>query len=532
MTADPLARALRAMTWLCLAVPIAILLRPTLATVVSTAGRTALAGVLIHRFPVVGATLGLATAVGVVGTAAGAMMAAVHHAYRFTGRGILHWMTLAPVLLPPVTASTTLLQIWGNNCVVAQLTGGDWVSVYGFTGLALADILAMVPLAYLAVLSGLRTLDEGLIDQARDLGLPTRKILRVIVLPHLWPELAAVFLLLVANTAVDVANPLALGGSYQVLATRLREAAIGEGDAVGAAATSSVMLAICVLAWLVMTAISSRTGGAAPQQSSIRTRRRPPSSIWQRVMVGVAWFVAGANALSLPVVMLGSVIDTTSGLSWTASGYRELLAGQNGLALADSVIVAAGATVMAMVAGSAIVSTAGLRWGGSVSTNLLASSALTLPLALGALEIWRRTGTSGNSTSTILVLVMTVQGLVLVPVVVAFLRARTDAMTLPIRQSAAGMGMAPARMLRPLIIPQLRPALTAATALAFAMGLTSVPSVILLTGADTPFIAAQIVTEVEAGRLTEACTLSTVTAITVALVAWGIWLSAGGRRRA
>lgn len=520
------------MTWLALAIPIVILLHPTMATPFTSAGRTALAGVVTHQMPVIGRTLGLATTVGVVGTAVGAMMAAVHHSYWFAGRGALHGMTLAPVLLPPVTASTTLLQIWGNNGVIAQLTGESWLSVYGFTGLVLADTLAMMPLAYLAVLSGLRTLDEGLIDQARDLGLPTSKILHAIVLPHLWPQLATVFLLLVANTAVDVANPLALGGSYQVLATRLREAAIGEGDMVGAAATSAVMLAICILAWLAISAISSNSGSLTYQDSAIRTRRRRPATAWQRAMVAMTWVVAGINALSLPVVMLGSVIDATGGLSWTASSYRGLLTGLNGLALADSVIVAAGATTIALLAGCAIVATGGLHRGSSISAILLASSAPALPLALGALTIWQAPGVSGESTSTILVLVMTVQGLVLVPVVVAFLRARTDAMVLPVRQSAAGLGMAPRRMLRPLIIPQLRPALAAATALGFAVGMTSVPSVILLTGADTPFIAAQIVTEVEAGRLTEACTLSTVTAITVALVASGIWLSIGGGRRA
>lgn len=521
-----------AATWLVLAVPMTMLLYPTVATSFTTAGREALVSVATHQHRVVGSTLVLAVTVGLLGTAVGTLMAAMHHSYRFRGRAALHVMAIAPVLLPPVAASTTLLQIWGNNGLLTRLTGRSWVSVYGFAGLVVADTLAMVPVAYLVVLAGFRDLDEGLVDQARDIGASAWRVARDIMVPRLRPQITAVFLLLVANTAVDVANPLALGGGYPVLATRLREAAIGEGDMPAAGATALVMLLICGVAVLAMPAApSSHFRRRAIQERTMRTRRRPPSSPWERTALWLAWLVAGANAVSLPVVVLGSVTGTGTGPGWTLSRYREVLSGQNSLVLADSVVAAGCSALLALVLSIALLAAGGSDGGRSMPRILLVSSAPALPLALGALALWRVPGWGAAQVTTILALVVAVQTLVLVPGLVAFLKERMATLTPSVTESAASLGVPARRMLAPLVIPHLRPALIGAMVLGFATGMTSVPSVILLTGSDAPFMAAQIVTDVEAGRLGTACAMSTLTAVTVALVGLGIWLVTGGLRR-
>ena len=199
----------------------------------------------------------LALVTALAGTIGGALTAGVHHHFRFRGRGLLHLMLLSPLLLPPVAPAIALLELWGHNGFATRLLGWRSVPVYGFTGLVIAEVMTLLPLAHLMTLVGLSNLDGSLTDQARDMGASEARVLARIVLPGMRGALAGVFLLLVAHATVDIANPLALGGSYPVLSTRLREAAAGEDDMTAAGAYGLILLVICALAALARAQVRS-----------------------------------------------------------------------------------------------------------------------------------------------------------------------------------------------------------------------------------------------------------------------------------
>lgn len=251
------------------AAAIGALLWPALTVPFVPAGRAALADAVVHQHRLVVDTLVLALVTALAGTIGGALTAGVHHHFRFRGRGLLHLMLLSPLLLPPVAPAIALLELWGHNGFATRLLGWRSVPVYGFTGLVIAEVMTLLPLAHLMTLVGLSNLDGSLTDQARDMGASEARVLARIVLPGMRGALAGVFLLLVAHATVDIANPLALGGSYPVLSTRLREAAAGEDDMTAAGAYGLILLVICALAALAMPGRDHR-----PFQERLRRRRR------------------------------------------------------------------------------------------------------------------------------------------------------------------------------------------------------------------------------------------------------------------
>ena len=497
------------------AAAIGVLLWPALTVPFVPAGRAALADAVVHQHRLVVDTLVLALVTALAGTIGGALTAGVHHHFRFRGRGLLHLMLLSPLLLPPVAPAIALLELWGHNGFATRLLGWRSVPVYGFTGLVIAEVMTLLPLAHLMTLVGLSNLDGSLTDQARDMGASEARILARIVLPGMRGALAGVFLLLVAHATVDIANPLALGGSYPVLSTRLREAAAGEGDMTAAGAYGLILLVICALAALAMPGRGHR-----PFQERLRRRRRvPPTGVRDRALVAAAWALAAVEALPLVVCAAASVLAGVDSPRPTGRHYAELLtSGTARLAAADSLLVAAAAVVASTGIALAAVAVAPRAGSASISRVLLASSTPVLPLALGALHWWRAPERGTTPGWAALGLVATIMTIGSSPMMIVLLRQRLAAMTPSAAESAAGLVVRVRHVIRPLVVPHLAPVVPAMLVVALAVAVNAPSPVILFGGADTPFLATRIITDVEAGQLGRASALATTTAALLGLL--------------
>ena len=489
--------------WLLAAAAILALLWPALSVPLTSGGRAALIGVVANQHRLVVGTLALALVTGLAGTIGGALLAGVHHRFRFCGRRLLQLMVLSQLLMPPVASAIALLQLWGHNGLAARLLGWHSVPVYGFAGLATAEVMTLLPLAYLVVLGGFSNLDEALIDQARDMGASEAHVLARIVLPRMRGALAGAFLLLVARAAVDITNPLALGGSYPVLSTRLRDAAVGEGDMTAAGAYGLILLVICAVAAL---AIPGRDH--LPVQERLRHRRRVrPSGAAGRALVAAAWLVATVEVLPLVVCAVASVLANAPRL--TGGHYVGLFTSDTTrLAIADSLLVAAVVVVAATSIALTVVTVAPRTGPASISRVLLASSTPVLPLALGALHWWRRPVWGAASGWVVLGLVATITTISSTPMMVALLRQRLATMAPQADESAAGLAVRTRRIIGPLIAPHLAAVVPAMLIVTLAEAVTALAPVVLFNGADTPFVATRLITDVEAGQLGQASALA------------------------
>jgi iron(III) transport system permease protein len=57
---------------------------------------------------------------------------------------------MMPLIAPPYLLALSLLILFGHNGIMTKFFGIKW-SLYGFTGVVIAQTMAFIPLAYLMI---------------------------------------------------------------------------------------------------------------------------------------------------------------------------------------------------------------------------------------------------------------------------------------------------------------------------------------------------------------------------------------------
>ncbi|WP_327001263.1 iron ABC transporter permease [Dactylosporangium sp. NBC_01737] len=477
-------------------------------------------------------TLVLGLLVGTCGTALGFLFAFVQTRLAVPGKRILHVVALVPVVSPPFAVATAAIVLYGRRGAVTHGLLGVEYDIYGLDGLVFVLSLSLFPVAYLGMLGMMRGLDPAMEEAAMNMGASRWQIFRTVQLPLLAPGLAAPFLLLFVEAIADLANPLALGGDYTVLASRAYLAVTGEYDTTSAAVYSLILLVPSVGLYLAQ---RYWLGG------KIRTTitGRPSGSVhlitgWARWPIfGLAVLVALLVVSLYGTVIVGSVtrvfgVDNTV----TFEHFREVLFGAGRAALRDTTLLAAVATPVAGVFGLLIAwlvtrhlrrSAGWLDFAGTLGVAvpgtvlgigyLLAyrpdryvGDLLVLPGLVGG------TAVAGGSLAIVLAYITRS--------VPAGLRTGGAALTQlhpSLEEASVNLGAGSFRTFRAVVLPLIRPALLTGLSYSFARSMTSISTVILLVTPNTKIITSQILSAANTGRYGVAFAYCTVlTAVVLA----------------
>ncbi len=123
----------------------------------------------------------------------GVPLALVFARYDFPGKPFVRALAVLPMVLPPVVGGVGLLAAFGRRGLVGRPLEVATGITIPFTQVAvvLAATFVAMPFLIVTVESGLRMADRRLEDAAATLGAGRWTILRRVVLPMLWPSLAA-----------------------------------------------------------------------------------------------------------------------------------------------------------------------------------------------------------------------------------------------------------------------------------------------------------------------------------------------------
>jgi iron(III) transport system permease protein len=116
------------------------------------------------------------------------------------------------------------------------------IPLYGWLGVILAQLLSLLPVAFLLIENVLGSLDPNLEDSACDLGADERTLLRTIVFPLATPGLLKAALLTFGLSIADFGNPALLGGGLSFLAPDAFLMVTGEWNMEMASVISAVLL--------------------------------------------------------------------------------------------------------------------------------------------------------------------------------------------------------------------------------------------------------------------------------------------------
>jgi iron(III) transport system permease protein len=146
------------------------------------------------------------------------------------GRNLFRVLVILPMATPPVLLAIGWAMLLSPrtgffNLLLRDLFGLDTApfNVYSIPGMIFVEALALVPTAFLFLAPAFRNMDPNLEEAAMASGASTWMMIRRVLLPLLWPALAAcaVFLLIVCFVVFDIPGTLGMPARIYVLSTQI-----------------------------------------------------------------------------------------------------------------------------------------------------------------------------------------------------------------------------------------------------------------------------------------------------------------------
>src|SRR5690606_37968174 len=182
------------------------------------------------------------------------------------------WATLAalPLVIPSYVGAYLIVAALGPNGMLQDALGVERLpSIYGFPGAWLSLSLFTFPLVLLPLRATLRRLDPQLEEAARAMGRSPGETFRSVVLPQLWPALAAGTLLVALYVMSDFGAVSIM--RFESFTTEIYVAYRSSFDRTAA----SSLAAVLVLLMLALLWLNSRVRGARTLHRATPGTTRP-----------------------------------------------------------------------------------------------------------------------------------------------------------------------------------------------------------------------------------------------------------------
>src|ERR1700722_10785281 len=416
--------------------------------------------------------------------------------------------------------------------------------IYGMPGIAISQVLAFTPISFLVVTGVLQGVSPSLEEAAQTLRAHPWYTFRAVTWPLIRPGLANAFLIGFIESMADFANPLVIGGNFNVLSTEIFFAVVGAAHDQGRAAVLAIVLLAFTLSaflaqrlWIGRRSYATLTGkgdAGLPGVLPGALRGICLGAILPWLMLTVA--VYGMILVGGFVVSIGRDNTPTLDYLWTAFSFEKGVGGW-------------------FLSGSA--------WPSFVTTIELSLIAMPFTAALGLLTAWLldRQSFPGRRSFEFLVMMsfaipgtvigvayilafnvppvsLTGTGMIIVisfvfrnlPVGIRAGLANLSQIDRSLDEASLTLGAHSFRTIVQVILPLLRPAIVTAMVYSFVRAVTAVSAVIFLVTGHYNLATVYIVGRADVGEYGVAIVYSAMLVIFMMLVLILIQLLVGERR--
>ena len=302
-------------------------------------------------------TVILGVTVAVVGTVIGFLFAYVQVRVPLPRllKRFIHLMALLPIVSPPFALALSAIVLFGRSGIITRDLLGIDFNIYGLPGHGPRDEPVLLP-GRLHQPGGPHASAGSSprrgVHEPRGVALadvPDRD------LPLLLPGLASGFLLLFVEALADLGNPIVLGGNFQVLASRMYLAIIGQYDTLAGAVLGILLLVPSLIVYFVHRYYAERASVVSvtgkPSGRPAELTHRPVALLLTVLTIGVSLLVLLMYATIVWGAFTNLVgVDNTL----TTKNFEFVLFGYGLEAVSDTVLLAAIATPLAGVLGVVI----------------------------------------------------------------------------------------------------------------------------------------------------------------------------------
>jgi len=498
-------------------------------------------------------TVFLAIVVGAGSTLLGLAFALISARTAFRYKGVLRVMSVLPIITPPFVIGLAVILLFGRAGAISAALY-DWFDIprsrwiYGLAGVAVAQLLAFTPIAYLVLLGVVQGISPSLEEASQTLRARGWTTFRTVTLPLLRPGLAAAFLLGFVESMADFGNPLVLAGNFEVLSTKIFFAVVGASHDQSRAAVLALVLLVFTLAafwaqqrWLGRASYTTVTGkGDAGLPVPL-----PRGLRWLCYGIAIPW--AALTFLIYATIFVGGFVrsvgrDYTFTLDHFLSGFSFEMT-QRGLHFTGAAWPSLGTTVMIATIAAPLTAAVGLLTAWLLSRQNFAGKRA---FEFGTLLSFAIPGTvvgisyilafnvppiELTGTAAILVICFVFRNM---PVGVRAGIATLSQIDKSLDEASHTLGARSATTLRRVVLPLLRPAIVASLVYSFVRAMTAVSAVIFLVTAQYNMATAYIVGRVEAGEfglaIAYSCVLIAIMLAVIGLIQFGVGERKLGRR--
>jgi iron(III) transport system permease protein len=482
-------------------------------------------------------------------TALGLAFALVATRTRFPFKKGLRLLTVLPIITPPFVIGLALTLLFGRAGVVTQglssLFGVEpsrWL--YGLTGIWIAQVLSFTPISFLVLIGVVEGVSPSMEEASQTLRANRWRTFWRVSLPLMKPGLANAFLIGFIESMADFGNPLVLGGSHGVLSTEIFFAVVGsQNDPSRAAVLAMILLCFTLSAflaqrvWLSGKNFATVTGKG---DSGAHIALPKPLSITLHIVV-IPWMIF--TLVVYGMILVGGFVKTwgldnslTLGhyahafsvtvrdghLAWTGVAWNSFWTTMKIALISAPLTAAVGLATAYVIVRQKFVG------------RELFEFALMMSFAIPGTVI----GISYIMAFNLPPLEMTGTALILVacfvfrnmPVGVRGGIAAMSQLDKSLDEASMTLGATSFRTIRKVILPLLRPAITAALVYSFVRAITSISAVIFLVSAEYNMATSYIVGLVENGEYGVAIAYSSMLIVVMIVVIVGFQLLVGERR--
>ena len=132
-----------------------------------------------------------------------------------------------PMLLPTITYGFVIIYAFGKQGLLTKLFGVQFFDIYGFKGLLLGYVIYTLPIAFLMINDAFNYVDKKYIVVSKLMGDSWIRTFTVTIIRPMLGAIGSGFLLSFVLSFTDFGIPASVGGTYDVIATRLYHTMLG-----------------------------------------------------------------------------------------------------------------------------------------------------------------------------------------------------------------------------------------------------------------------------------------------------------------
>jgi iron(III) transport system permease protein len=431
-------------------------------------------------------------------------------------KGFFGQMVQLPMISPPFMFTLSVILLLGRNGIVTKALGLSNFNIYGLNGLVLVQTISMFPIAFNTLNGVLQAINPDLEEGALDLGASRWHVFRSITLPLSIPGLASAWLLVFVNSLADFANPMVLGGTFDVLSVQAYLQFTGMFNFPRGTALAVMLLLPAMTAFLVQRYWVAR-------KSYVTVTGKPSSPRILKVSPWLRWGLFGTCSLIILVILAfyGTVVAgafvKTWGVDFSFTLEHWRYAWDVGAdSLKSTLTLAAIATpitgVFAMIVAVILVRK---QFPGKKVLAFVSMLAFAVPgtvVGIGYILAFNEPPLLLSGTALIIVLCFVFREM---PVGIESGVASLMQIDKSIEEASTNLGASSGYTFAKITLPLIKPAFLSGLFFAFARSMTAVSAIIFLVSARWHHLTVLILSQTEIMRLGAASVLSLILILVV-----------------